>query len=254
MNIQYVPIASIKPYKNNPRKNKAAVGPVAESIKQFGFRVPIVLDKDGVIVAGHTRLAAAKQLKLSRVPCVVADDLTEDQVRAFRLADNKVSEFAEWDAEKLGEELAEISDIDMSLFGFDGIDDGGKSDAQGDEKYSNAINIPQYEITGDNPSIDALADMTKYNELVMEIENENLPPDVAEFLKLAATRHIAFNYRNVAEWYAHAPENVQRLMENSALVLIDFENAIRNGYVKMTTEIDELMKGCVIGGNANDES
>lgn len=97
MNIVEKNIADIKPYGNNPRKNDSAVAPVANSIREFGFKVPIVIDKDGIIIAGHTRYRAAKELKLKTVPCIVADDLTEQQVKAFRLADNKVSQFAEWD-------------------------------------------------------------------------------------------------------------------------------------------------------------
>lgn len=111
-------IDSIKPYDKNPRKNDKAVKYVAESIKEFGFKVPIVIDTDGVIVAGHTRHKAAKKLKLKEVPCIIADDLTEEQVKAFRLADNKVAESAEWDFELLDEELDDILDIDMEVFGF----------------------------------------------------------------------------------------------------------------------------------------
>lgn len=111
------------PYANNPRKNDQAVGAVAESIKQFGFKVPIVIDKENVIVAGHTRLKAAKKLGIEKVPCIVADDLTEQQVKAFRLADNKVGELAEWDMELLDKEIAELKDADLDFeledLGFD---------------------------------------------------------------------------------------------------------------------------------------
>ena len=112
-------IKDIKPYEKNPRKNDSAVDAVANSISQFGFRVPVVIDKDNIIVCGHTRYKASKKLGLDKVPCVVADDLTEEQIKAYRLADNKVSEFAEWDIDLLGEELDDIFDIDMSDFGFD---------------------------------------------------------------------------------------------------------------------------------------
>ena len=117
MNIINIELKKIKQYENNPRKNDEAVGPVAESIKEFGFKVPIIVDKDNVIVAGHTRYQAAKQLKLKEVPCIVADDLTEEQIKAFRLADNKVGEIAEWDFDLLNMELESIS-FDMSSFGF----------------------------------------------------------------------------------------------------------------------------------------
>lgn len=114
-------LSEITPYEKNPRRNDEAVEYVAESIKEFGFKVPIVVDKDGVIVAGHTRYKAAKKLKLKEVPCIIADDLTEDQVKAFRLADNKVGEIAEWDEELLWEELEGI-DLDMEVFGFEPFD------------------------------------------------------------------------------------------------------------------------------------
>lgn len=122
MNIVEKKLNEIKPYGKNPRKNKDAVPYVAKSISQFGFKVPIVIDKDGVIVAGHTRYLAAKQLKLESVPCIVADDLTEEQIKAFRLADNKVAEKAEWDFDLLAEELEGILDLDMTDFGFENLD------------------------------------------------------------------------------------------------------------------------------------
>ena len=107
------------PYEKNPRKNDAAVEKVAASIKEFGFKVPIIIDSDGVIIAGHTRLKAAGELGLKKVPCIVADDLTEKQIKAFRLADNKTAEFSDWDFELLTDELEELNDIDMAEFGFD---------------------------------------------------------------------------------------------------------------------------------------
>lgn len=112
-------LSELKPYENNPRKNDKAVDPVAKSIKEFGFKVPIVIDKNGVIVAGHTRYKAAKKLKIDIVPCIIADDLNDEQIKAFRLADNKVSEFAQWDMDALNLELDDIDTIDMHEFGFE---------------------------------------------------------------------------------------------------------------------------------------
>lgn len=123
MNIIEKNLKDIKPYDKNPRKNDNAVEQVANSIASFGFKVPIVIDKDNVIVCGHTRYKAAKKLGIENVPCVVADDLTEEQIKAYRLADNKVSEKSEWDFDLLGEELNNIFDIDMSDFGFDLIEE-----------------------------------------------------------------------------------------------------------------------------------
>ncbi len=111
-------VTELKAYEKNPRKNDNAVGPVAESIKEFGFKVPIIVDKDNVIVAGHTRLKAAKKLGMETVPCIVADDLTPEQIKAFRLADNSTAQIAEWDLELLKDELMEL-DFDMALFGLE---------------------------------------------------------------------------------------------------------------------------------------
>ena len=111
--------ADLIPYEKNPRKNDEAVEKVAASIREFGFKVPIVIDKDNVIVAGHTRLKAAEAAGMDEVPCIVADDLTDEQIKAFRLADNKTAEFASWDFDLLTGELQDITDIDMSEFGFD---------------------------------------------------------------------------------------------------------------------------------------
>ena len=117
MNIVEKPIAELIPYENNPRLNDAAVDPVANSILEFGFKVPIVIDRNGVIVTGHTRLKAAKKIGLEKVPCIVADDLTDEQIKAFRLADNKVGEIAGWDFDALEKELDSI-EFDMGEFGF----------------------------------------------------------------------------------------------------------------------------------------
>ena len=121
MNIVQKKVSDIIPYGKNPRKNDEAVKYVMESIREFGFKVPIVIDKNNVVVAGHTRLKAAKKLKLDQVPCIVADDLTDAQIQAFRLADNKVAEKAEWDFDLLSAELDELIDFDMELFGFEDI-------------------------------------------------------------------------------------------------------------------------------------
>lgn len=118
MKLVSVSLQDLKPYENNPRINDNAVDSVMNSIKEFGFKVPVVITKDNVIVAGHTRYKASKKLGLEKVPCIVADDLTEEQIKAFRLADNKVSELAEWDFKKLEIELSSIA-LDMSLFNFD---------------------------------------------------------------------------------------------------------------------------------------
>ena len=115
-------VEDLIPYENNPRINDGAVDAVAASISRFGWKVPLVIDKNNVVVTGHTRLKAAKALGLDIVPCILADDLSEEQVRAFRLVDNKTGELAGWDFGALEEELADLT-IDLSDFGFEQDDD-----------------------------------------------------------------------------------------------------------------------------------
>lgn len=149
MNIVNKKISAIVPYEKNPRKNDKAVKYVAESIRNFGFKVPIVIDKDNIIVAGHTRLKAAIQLGYTEVPCIIADDLNDEQIKAFRLADNKVSEQAEWDYDLLGDELDDIFTIDMEDFGFSFVDTEQNA-AETQERVENILNlaIASYEGVG----------------------------------------------------------------------------------------------------------
>ena len=119
MKVQDISIDKIKPYKNNPRDNEAGVDAVANSIKEFKWQQPIVVDENNVIIVGHTRYLAAKKLGLKEVPVKVATGLTPEQVKAYRLADNKTGELTDWDMGLLDDELADIADIDMSDFGFD---------------------------------------------------------------------------------------------------------------------------------------
>lgn len=141
MNIIEKPINEVIPYEKNPRINDNAVPAVMKSIEEFGFKVPIVIDKNGTIVTGHTRLKAAKKLGMKTVPCIVADDLTPEQIKAFRLADNKVAEAAEWDMELLAEELDGIVDIDMSDFNFGDITDSPSSEDMVEDDDEN-IELP----------------------------------------------------------------------------------------------------------------
>lgn len=122
LQIVYRPLSCIKPYERNPRKNKDAVPAVRESIRQFGFKIPIVIDNKNTIICGHTRVLAAKELGMTEVPCVVADELSDAQIKAFRLADNKVGELASWDMDLLPLELADIQ-MPMADFGFEVISD-----------------------------------------------------------------------------------------------------------------------------------
>jgi hypothetical protein len=127
VNIKTLPLKDVHPYERNPRKNAAAVKGVVASIREFGFLVPLVIDRNHEIVAGHTRYKAAQSLGMKEVPCVIADELTEDQIKAFRLADNKVGEMAQWDMDLLPLELQGIM-LPMTDFGFQAISDEEFSD------------------------------------------------------------------------------------------------------------------------------
>ena len=124
LKIVYVPVDKIKPYKDNPRDNTKAIKKVAESIKNFGFRVPLVLDKKYVIVTGHTRYLAAKELGLEKIPCVIAEDLSKEKIKAYRIADNKVSEYATWNESLLASEMDALKEmgIDLDETGFSEIE------------------------------------------------------------------------------------------------------------------------------------
>lgn len=122
--VVYQDISQIHPYKNNPRNNEAAIEPVAQSIKRFGFRVPILIDGKGTIIAGHTRYEAAKRLGMDKVPCIRVDDLTDAQIKAYRIADNKVAEASSWNDDVLRAEMDALQalDVDLSSTGFSEVE------------------------------------------------------------------------------------------------------------------------------------
>ena len=122
MEIVYKKTSKLKPYENNPRFNDDAVEYVANSIKEFGFLVPIIVDSNDVIVAGHTRWKASLELNIKEIPCIVADDLSEEKIRMLRLADNKVAEISVWDYERLQQEILALEDYKLDLFDIEKID------------------------------------------------------------------------------------------------------------------------------------
>lgn len=162
-------LSDIKPYEKNPRKNDHAVEHVANSIKEFGFKVPIVIDKNGVIVAGHTRYKASKKLGLEKVPCIIADDLSPEQIKAYRLADNKVSEKSEWDFDLLNAELSEILNIDMEMFDFN-VNDVFEPIADDEDmqdkplRFEHTLSIDKIKIILTEEEYDLIID--KYNSYV----------------------------------------------------------------------------------------
>lgn len=147
MIVHDIPIDNLIPYEKNPRRNDKAVQYVAKSIEVFGFKVPLVIDKNNVVVCGHTRLKAAKKLGIEQVPCIIADDLSKEQIKAFRLADNKVSEQAEWEWDLLDDEISGILDLDMGEFGFM-FEEVNESKPKKNERFrtDEAYNLPWVDI------------------------------------------------------------------------------------------------------------
>lgn len=227
------------PYAMNAKIHpQEQIDRLANGIKAFGWTQPIVIDKENVIVIGHGRLMAAKQLMLDRVPCIRRDDLSEAEINACRLEDNKTNE-SPWDFSKLEEELASlaINGIDMGQFGFDVDSDEGSS-----EPYTGKVNIPQYEPSEEVAKLSDLVKTDKTAELLDEILSSTVSEDEKSFLRMAAQRHLAFNYKKIADYYARASEEMQELMEKSALVIIDYNDAIANGYTTLNTDIKEMFE------------
>ena len=237
MEVVYLSPDELVPYQKNAKQHpQIQVDHIANSIKRFGWQQPIVIDKNHVVIIGHGRLLAAKQLNLEKVPVVFADALSENDVKALRLADNKLNE-SDWIGNLLDEELAEldIAGIDMSKFGFE----LGNLDEIANP-YTGAVNIPQYEPSQDQPAIEMLVDKEKADSLIIEIEESGVSDEEKDFLKLAAQRHLAFNYKRIADYYASANEEMQELMEKSALVIIDYDDAIANGYARLNDNVKEM--------------
>jgi ParB-like chromosome segregation protein Spo0J len=164
MKVQQIKIDKLIPYENNPRVNEFAVDAVMESIKRFGFRNPILVDKDMVIIAGHTRLWAARMLNLDSVPVHIAKDLDEDQVRQLRIADNKTAELAEWDDQKLADEIRQILEHEESIPGFT------------DEEIENLIQDFKDEegIQEEQPEIEFSQEMLESNNYIVLVFNNDV--------------------------------------------------------------------------------
>ena len=239
---EWLPIESLTPWADNPRSNDHAVPEVAKSIKRFGFASPIIarpIEGGGLeIIAGHTRHKAAISLGLDRVPVRVMD-LDPADAKLLALADNRLGELADWTGglEDILRELdADGVDLDGLGWSADELDalTGGGLD---EEVYTAKVEPPIYEIKGDRPDEADLFDTTKTDTLLAAINRSDMPDEVRQFLHASAQRHTVFRYDRIAEYYAHAVPEVQELMEDSALVIIDFEKAIEHGFVKLTDQL-----------------
>jgi ParB-like chromosome segregation protein Spo0J len=243
---------SLVPYARNARVHSdEQVARIMGSIREWGFTQPILRDETGLVVAGHGRLLAAQRMGLETVPVVTARGWSEAKRRAYTIADNAIALKSEWNEDLLSVELSDLADmgVELDALGFDGDElesllDGnglpGDADAEDDSTYSRKIEAPIYEIKGDKPELESLIDTTKTDELIRAIDAADIPDDVAAFLRHAAQRHTVLHFGRIAEYYAHAPAEIQDLMEQSALVIIDFDKAIEGGFVTLTERIQAL--------------
>ena len=238
-------IDKLIPYARNARTHSdEQVAQIAASIKEWGWTTPVLVDEQRGIIAGHGRTLAAQKLKMKEVPVMIAKGWSDTKKRAYIIADNKLALNGGWDNEMLATELEELSgagfDVELTGYSLDEIAElmGEVEVEEPDSKYTKKIDAPTYQPSGDQPLIADVYDNTKYIELTAKIHgNPDIAPDVREFLLAAASRHIRFDFEQIAEYYAHADPDLQELMEESALVIIDFDKAIANGYVRLTQAI-----------------
>lgn len=235
-------IADIKPYEKNAKiHTEEQIEQIKKSIEEFGMNDPIaVWGDDNLIVEGHGRLEALKQLGYDEVECIRLDHLSDEERKAYTLAHNKLTMNTDFDLDVLNQELENIKNINMENFGFM-LEELEEITDSLENLYTTKINIPQYEITGDEPKIDELVDKEKVDSLKEIIDNSNISDEQKEFLKIAATRLYTFNYSNIAEYYAHQNKEMQELMEKLALVIIDIKDAIANGYVELSSKLEEML-------------
>jgi hypothetical protein len=257
-NIEQIPTADLIPYARNSRTHSdEQVAQIMASIREFGFCNPVLIDADGMIIAGHGRVMAATRMKLENVPCLRLSHLTDAQKRAYVIADNRIALSSGWDSELLANELSDLNadEFDLAVLGFDadelakllefetgdgGGELGGDGTADGESQYTNKITAPIYEPKGERPPLSDLANKGKTQELMSEIDAADIPEDVKGFLTTAAQRHTVFNFRNIAEFYCHASADVQHLMERSGLIIIDMDKAIQNGFVHLSERLGAI--------------
>jgi len=243
--ITLVKVDDIKPNpKNRNIHSEEQIKRLAQIIDYQGFRDPLIISNlSGFLNSGHGRLEAAKLIGLTHVPVMYQDFENEDQEYASMVSENSIASWAKLDLSGINADLPDLGpDFDLDLLGIENfsLDPSELGDPpDSEEVYTNKIEVPIYEPKGKKPYIRELCDIEKANNLLAKIEAAQISDDIKAFLRLSAQRHLIFNYENIAEYYAHSSKEVQELMEESALVIIDFDRAIENGFVNMTKELSE---------------
>jgi hypothetical protein len=236
MKTQKVKISQVKRNPENPRLIKDnKFHKLVKSIKEFPEMLeirPIVVNDDMVVLGGNMRLKACQEAGLKEVHIIKADKLTVKKQREFIVKDNVG--FGEWDWDMLANEwdINELDDWGLDL-PFD------TEPEESENTYSKKIEAPSYEPSEEKPTLKDLFNDEKTNQLIGKIDSSTLLKHEKDFLKLAATRHLVFDYKKIADFYAHSNKEVQELMEESALIIIDFKKAIEQGYVQLSEKITE---------------
>jgi ParB-like chromosome segregation protein Spo0J len=229
MQLQKVPVTALVVNPRNPRIIRdAKFKKLVQSVRSFPQMLeirPIVVDADMMVLGGNMRLRACIEAGFTEVPIIKASDLTEEQKAEFIIKDNVG--FGEWDWEALANEW-EAEQLDE--WGLD-------VPVEKEEKYTSKIETPLYEPKKSKPPVASLMDKKKYAALIEEINESSISTEDKEFLRAAAARHVVFNFEEIAEYYAHSDHDVQQLMESSALVIIDYDKAIENGFAMLSQEI-----------------
>ena len=234
---QQVKINQVKGNPSNPRiikndKFKKLVKSIQEFPEMLKLR-PIVVDEDMMVLGGNMRLKASKEAGLKEVWIDVAEGLTEEQKKEFTVKDNVG--FGEWEWDILANEW---DSVQLAEWGLDVWEN--EDDVKEEEVYTKNIEAPTYEPKNEKPKEEELYNEDKVKELIKKIGLSNIEKEEKEFLIKAAYRHTVFNYQSIADFYAHSNKEVQELMEDSALVIIDFNKAIKNGYVILTKKLQDV--------------
>lgn len=241
---EIVEISTLKNDPDNAREHsKKNLKAIKDSLKRFGQQKPIVVSDDNVVLAGNGTLAAAIELGWKEIE-IKRSALSGTDATAYSIADNRASDLSSWNSTALTKTLKNLENIkfDLSKIGFETKDFNKLvktelKEAAGNQLYTKKIEAPHYEPKGTKPAIYELFDLDKRNELLRGIEKSSIDEEVKKFLRVAAERHSVFNYELIAEYYAHSPKEVQELFEKSALVIIDLDKAIENGFVSMSEDL-----------------
>lgn len=248
----FIEIEGIKPYPFNARiHSEDQIKLLMDSIKEFGFTNPLIVDCEGNLIAGHGRLEAVKRLnkvdfkenKILKLPCIEVSGLSDTQKKALVIADNRIAELAGWDFDLLRQELEDLenSNFNIELTGFDqsALNEMG---GELENFYSDKVVSPVYEIKGEKVEIDELVNSEKANAFLEKIEKSGLNDKEKEFLRFASYRFLDFHFEKIAEFYAGASVEMKEIMEELALIIIDYDKALELGYVKLQENIENEIK------------